>query len=227
MEQLMMWWQELSLRTRMVMAGCLAVMVLLLVGWGLLHRSPVAALPAKIPPATQAMSASGSHKVATETGSQASSSHDTRVFVDVQGAVRKPGLYQFGPEMRVADAIQTAGGLAPRADRQQINLATRLTDQQKLYIPLKGEKVPQVATSGTSAGGTSDSQGSGGPTTVVNLNTATVADLQRLTGIGEKKAQKIVAYREEHGSFKSVKDLAQVPGFGDKTVANLQDQLTT
>ncbi|WP_225417966.1 helix-hairpin-helix domain-containing protein [Levilactobacillus huananensis] len=227
MEQVMMWWQELRMRTRVAMAGCLAVTVVLLVGWGLLHRTPTATLPAKIPPATQAISESGSHKAVAGVESRVSSSHDTRVFVDVQGAVRKPGLYQFTAEMRVADAIQTAGGLAPRADRQQINLATRLTDQQKLYIPLKGEKVPQVATSGMAAGEASGTQGSSGPTTVVNLNTATVADLQQLTGIGEKKAQKIVAYREEHGSFKSVKDLAQVSGFGDKTVAKLQDQLTT
>jgi len=61
----------------------------------------------------------------------------------------------------------------------------------------------------------------------VNLNTATVADLQQLTGIGEKKAQKIVAFRTEHGAFKTVNDLTQVPEFGEKTVANLQDQLTT
>ncbi|WP_125547380.1 ComEA family DNA-binding protein [Levilactobacillus lindianensis] len=226
MEQLIMWWQRLSLRMRLMIAGGLGMTVLLLVGWGLLHRAPVATLPAKIPPATQTISESGSHQVTADTGSQTSSSHDTRVFVDVQGAVRKPGLYQFSAEMRVADAIQTAGGLAPRADRQQINLATRLTDQQKLYIPLKGEKLPQTAASGPTTGGASGSQSSSA-TTVVNLNTATVADLQQLTGIGEKKAQKIVAFREEHGSFKSVKDLAQVPGFGDKTVANLQDQLTT
>lgn len=225
MEQLIMWWQGLSLRMRVMIAGGLGMTVLLLVGWGLLHRAPVATLPAKIPPATQAISESGSHQVTAGTG-RASSSHDTRVFVDVQGAVRKPGLYQFSAEMRVADAIQTAGGLAPRADRQQINLATRLTDQQKLYIPLKGEKLPQTAASGPTTGGASGSQSSSA-TTVVNLNTATVADLQQLTGIGEKKAQKIVTFREEHGSFKSVKDLAQVPGFGDKTVANLQDQLTT
>lgn len=133
--------------------------------------------------------------------------------------------------MRVADAIKTAGGLTAKADRQQVNLASRLTDQQQLTIPLKGEK-PVSAGGKESAAATSQSDSGGstkasGPTAVINLNTATVADLQQLTGIGEKKAQKIVDYRTAHGSFQTVKDLTQVPGFGEKTVANLQDQLTT
>ncbi|ERK42225.1 comEA protein, partial [Levilactobacillus brevis ATCC 14869 = DSM 20054] len=126
-------------------------------------------------------------------------------------------------------ALKAAGGLVARADRQRINLAMRLTDQQQVYIPLKGEKMPETAGSAPSGSTatTASSQATGTPVAVVNLNTATVTELQQLTGIGEKKAQKIVDYRTDHGHFQSVKDLAQVPGFGEKTVANLQDQLTT
>ncbi|MFC6289346.1 ComEA family DNA-binding protein [Levilactobacillus angrenensis] len=227
------WWLTLP-RRQQLLAVLGGLSVLLVGGWLMLRQPAPAALPAAIPPATTS-SRSSSHSLATgnqtqPTATSQASSHDTRVFVDVQGAVRHPGLYQFSPEMRVADAIKAAGGLVARADRQQINLATRLTDQQQLYLPLKGEKRPAAATSGSSpatspSGATAGS--SSGSATVVNLNTATVTDLQQLTGVGAKKAQKIVDYRTEHGSFQSVADLAQVPGFGEKTVANLQDQLTT
>jgi len=231
----MEWWFSLSRQRQLVWGGVLGVLaVVCLGGWLVIHRPTPAALPAAIPPA-QSQSQAISH-VATsgaKTGNQVSS-HDTRVFVDVQGAVAHPGLYEFTAEMRVADAIKAAGGLTAKADRRQVNLASRLTDQQQLTIPQKGEHVASTGSqSATSvAGKTSPAaesgatkSGSGG--TVVNLNTATVSDLQQLTGIGEKKAQKIVDYRTAHGSFQTVKDLAQVPGFGEKTVANLQDQLTT
>lgn len=221
------WWFGLP-RQRQLLAVLGGIGVLVVGGWLMLRQPAPAALPAAIPPATTSSSgrlqSTSGH---TQTASQASS-HDTRVFVDVQGAVNHPGLYQFSPEMRVADAIKAAGGLVARADRQQINLATRLTDQQQLYLPLKGEKHPATATSGSApASSGSSASASSGNATVVNLNTATVTDLQQLTGVGAKKAQKIVDYRTEHGSFQSVTDLAQVPGFGEKTVANLQDQLTT
>lgn len=223
------WWFGLP-RQRQWLAVLGGIGVLVIGGWLMLHQPAPAALPAAIPPATtsndRVQSTTSGHPQAA---SQASS-HDTQVFVDVQGAVNHPGLYQFSPEMRVADAIKAAGGLVARADRQQINLATRLTDQQQLYLPLKGEKRPATATSGSAPAGSGSgpsASSSSGSATVVNLNTATVTDLQQLTGVGAKKAQKIVDYRTEHGSFQSVADLAQVPGFGEKTVANLQDQLTT
>ncbi|AYM03030.1 ComEA family DNA-binding protein [Levilactobacillus brevis] len=223
------WWFGLP-RQRQLLAVLGGIGVLVIGGWLMLHQPASAALPAAIPPAT---TSSGRVQSTTSGHPQAASqasSHDTRVFVDVQGAVNHPGLYQFSPEMRVADAIKAAGGLVARADRQQINLATRLTDQQQLYLPLKGEKRPATATSSStpaSSGSGTSANSSSGSATVVNLNTATVTDLQQLTGVGAKKAQKIVDYRTEHGSFQSVADLAQVPGFGEKTVANLQDQLTT
>lgn len=231
----MEWWFSLSRQRQLVWGGVLGVLaVIFLGGWLVIHRPTPAALPAAIPPAQAQQSQSVSH-VATsgaKMGSQVSS-HDTRVFVDVQGAVAHPGLYEFAAEMRVADAIKAAGGLTAKADRRQVNLASRLTDQQQLTIPQKGEHAASssgqtttpAATKAAQAGGSGTAKSSGG--TVVNLNTATVSDLQQLTGIGEKKAQKIVDYRTAHGSFQTVKDLAQVPGFGEKTVANLQDQLTT
>ncbi|WP_143463208.1 helix-hairpin-helix domain-containing protein [Levilactobacillus enshiensis] len=230
MARLIDWWQEFSWKQRiLVVAMGLAI---LSVGWWLtVARASPEPVSVAIPPATtnSVSDKSERHSVrATASSGSQVSSHDTQVFVDVQGAVKHPGLYQFGPEMRVADAIKTAGGLNGHADRQQINLATRLTDQQQLYIPAKGEKVTEArATTATSSAQAAGSQSASQTTAVVNLNTATVADLQQLTGIGEKKAQKIVDFRTAHGAFKTVNDLTQVPGFGEKTVANLQDQLTT
>ncbi|NLR09280.1 MULTISPECIES: ComEA family DNA-binding protein [Lactobacillaceae] len=233
MQQVMTWWCGLSRRYQVIL-GAGGLLVVGLVVWGglILSRPAPTTLPVAVPPQPTAQrQVSQSSTTGASLASQVSH-HDTRVFVDVQGAVAHPGLYQFAAEMRVADAIKAAGGLTAKADRQQVNLASRLTDQQQLTIPQKGEHPAasassSVATATGKAGASSGTAKSGDQTTVVNLNTATVADLQQLTGVGEKKAQKIVDYRTAHGSFQTVKDLAQVPGFGEKTVANLQDQLTT
>jgi len=220
------WWRRLP-RIWQIGIGVAVGMAVVLMGWGLL--TPLKASPPGVVPTMRSSSATGNNQTGArtplksgESHSGSEVSHPTRIFVDIQGAVNHPGLYQFTSEMRVADALKAAGGLVPRADRRQVNLAARLTDQQQLYLPLKGEKAPAAATQTTGTKTTSEST-----TTVVNLNSASVTELQQLTGIGEKKAEKIVAYRNDHGSFQSVKDLAQVPGFGDKTVANLADQLTT
>lgn len=235
LENIKSWWWDRSQRDKWLIGGVVALIIMGIMGGLLLHQPATSApLPATVPPAAQGSQRESGvvrENAARVRGDASSaSSHDTRVFVDVQGGVNHPGLYQFSAEMRVADAIKAAGGLAARADRQQVNLATKLTDQQQLYIPLRGEKAPAAqatsSTANTASGSPAAKQGSSGPAAVINLNTATVTELQQLTGIGEKKAQKIVDYRSEHGSFKAVKDLSQVPGFGDKTVANLQDQLT-
>lgn len=206
------WLAQLPRRVQLIV-GSMGVVVLIGLGWMLLRPEATSVATGTPPPATTNSALVTSRQTlssgATGISKASTVSHDTRVFVDVQGAVKRPGLYQFSQGMRVADALKTAGGLVARADRKRINLATRLVDQQQLYIPLKGEKTPATnasptdggAATGTSAGAASSS------TPVVNLNTATVADLQQLTGVGAKKAQKIVDYRNEHGDFKSVSDL--------------------
>lgn len=173
-------------------------------GWWLTRPVANPAFPASVPSATQASATSRAGQVATSptaSSSQVASSHDERVFVDVQGAVKHPGLYQFSSTMRIADALKAAGGLVERADRQRINLAMRLTDQQQVYIPLKGEKVSETAGSvpSGSTATTASSQATGTPVAVVNLNTATVTELQQLTGIGEKKGPEDCGL--SHGSW--------------------------
>lgn len=153
------------------------------------------------------------------------------VYVDIKGAVHHPGAYQMGNHQRVGDAVQKAGGYTAEADPNQINLAQKITDQMVIYIPRKGEKIPIVnsnLTSNLDNGGEANLR----PTTTesnpngkVNLNTATLEQLKGLTGIGEKKAQKIIEYRQQHGQFKSIEELKNVNGFGEKSLATLAGQI--
>lgn len=147
--------------------------------------------------------------------------------MDVKGAVNQPGVYRLSRGSRVQEALQAAGGATAEADINQVNLAKALQDAQVVYIPRHGEKLPSEfagdgASASNSPNGGSDS--SAGP--IINLNTATKDQLQQLTGIGDKKADLIIAYRQAHGSFRTVDDLKKVQGFGDKTVAKLKDQLS-
>ena len=140
------------------------------------------------------------------------------IVVDVQGAVQKPGVYHVKDKAIVQEVIQAAGGFAANADMKQINQAKRAADQMQIYIPVKGERTITPA-SMNSSGGSQDKK-------IVNINTATVDDFKDVTGIGPKKAEKVIAYREEHGQFKTLHDLTNVSGIGEKSLAKLKDQLT-
>jgi competence protein ComEA len=121
---------------------------------------------------------------------------------------------------RVADLIRAAGGETAEADLSSINRAILLKDQDKVYIPVKGESISANTASNQGSSSVSNSGGE-----KIHLNSATVADLQKLNGVGQKKAEQIVAYREQNGPFKSVEDLTKVSGIGEKTLAGFKDQL--
>jgi competence protein ComEA len=129
------------------------------------------------------------------------------LVVQAAGAVAKPGLYRLVPGSRVDDLVQAAGGLAADADPDRINLAAPLSDGQKVYVPRTGEQVPADADTGRPAG----SSPSAAP---LDLNAATVAQLDALPGVGPATAQAIVDYRAQHGRFRSVDDLLGVRGIG-------------
>lgn len=140
------------------------------------------------------------------------------LFVDIKGAVDEPGVYEMQEGDRIQDVVQKAGGFTSEADETMINLALRLTDQMMVYIPQIGEEssipvLPELASE--------DNSGN-----KVNLNTAGVPELTTLNGIGEKKAEKIIQYREENGSFKSIEELKNVSGIGDKTFESLKDSIS-
>ncbi len=111
--------------------------------------------------------------------------------------------------------------MSEEADTTQVNYAQKVKDQMIIYVPKKGESVPQSLEN--AAGISTCSAKSGGK---INLNTATEAELQTISGIGAKKAQEIIRFRDEQGPFKTVEELKNVPGIGEKTVERLKDMLT-
>jgi competence protein ComEA len=138
------------------------------------------------------------------------------LVVDVEGAVRRPGLMRLRSGSRVADAVARAGGFGRKADRSAVNLAAPVADGQQVLVPRAGAPPPA---GGASAG----SAGVGGP---VSLSSATAEQLDTLPGIGPVTAQKIVAFREQHGAFHSVDDLDAIPGIGPARLAELQGLVT-
>jgi competence protein ComEA len=129
-----------------------------------------------------------------------------RLVVDVVGAVRRPGLYRLSTGSRVDAAVAAAGGVTARADRIGVNFAAPLADGQQVVVPVRGA---------VAAGGSASS----GP---VSLSAATPEQLDALPGIGPSTASKIVAFRQQHGAFRSVEELDAVPGIGPARLAELK-----
>lgn len=152
-------------------------------------------------------------------------SSQEKIMVDVKGAVRQAGVYELPVGSRVYDAVQKAGGMTDEANSQSVNLAQKLEDESIVYVAKNGEEVAPVASVSASAGTTGDGekQSKDGK---VNLNTATEAELQTISGIGQKRAQDIIAYREEKGKFQSVDELKNVSGIGQKTLEKLKEHVT-
>lgn len=134
------------------------------------------------------------------------------VTVHVAGQVAHPGVYAVPAGGRVADAVIAAGGAAAEADVEQINLAARLSDGERIYVPKKGEPAPPAFAGPAPAGGAT--KGGGAPAGPVDLNTATAEQLEALPGVGPATSKAILAYRSSHGRFRSVTELLEVPGIG-------------
>ena len=148
---------------------------------------------------------------------------DQLVTVDVKGAVKKPGVYQLQSNSRVHDALEKAGGLTDEADLKSVNQAQKLSDEAVVYVAKVGENAVDVTTSAPASATSGTGQAK---SALVNLNTATEADFQTISGIGQKRAQDIIAYREANGRFKSVDDLKNVSGIGAKTLEKLKEYVT-
>ncbi len=164
---------------------------------------------------------SSSSELVEETSTKVSE-EPSQLVVDVKGAVAKPGLYTLEEGSRVNDAVEAAGGLTSQADPKSINLAQKLSDEAVVYVASKGENISVVASTTTSSAMSQEEKN----TSLVNLNTATEADLQTISGIGAKRAADIIAYREANGGFKSVDDLNNVSGIGDKTMESIRPYVT-
>jgi competence protein ComEA len=152
---------------------------------------------------------------AVTTPSPTASAEAEEVVVAVAGKVRRPGLLRLPAGSRVADAVTAAGGLAPGAAAGLLNLARRVTDGELIAVGL-----PENVEEGASAGGTPSGSGK------VNLNLATAAQFEALPGIGAVLAQRIVAFRQRHGPFRSVEGLREVDGIGARKFEDLRDAVT-
>lgn len=150
---------------------------------------------------------------------------DGKMYVDIKGAVRAPGMYEVTSDMRVLNVIDMAGGLKEKADDKQINFSQKLEDQMIIYIPLEGEEIPDAINNQNTSKETSGGKGSE-ESGKINLNQAEKEELMTLNGVGEKKAEKIIEYREDNGSFKSIEDLKNVNGIGEKTFESLKESIT-
>ncbi len=141
----------------------------------------------------------------------------------VTGAVLQPDVYRLAPGSIVKDAIEAAGGVTGDADLVRINLAQELHDQQQVYVPRVGEAdAPPPVTGGTPT----LSSGEVAPGGKVNINTATLEELDTLPGIGSELAERIIEFREANGPFKSIEDITLVSGIGQVTFEKMKDRIS-
>lgn len=145
--------------------------------------------------------------------------------VHVAGAVRRPGVYRVREGSRIEAAIRRAGGAGPRADVNAINLAARVSDGQQVVVPAR--PAPHPAASGAASAEVTAAPPGSPPAAaaIVDLNTATADQLDQLEGVGPVTARKILDWRRQHGGFRSVDDLANVPGIGEKRMAALRPRV--
>lgn len=143
------------------------------------------------------------------------------IVVDVAGAVLNPSVVTLPAGSRVNDAIQAAGGLMSDADTTAINRAKTLTDGEQVYVPTQGENAPVSAEGGTGAASSSAAVSSPSEPALVNINTASIDELDTLPGVGPSTAQAIVDDRTQNGPFTSTEDLMRVSGIGEKKFEKL------
>ncbi|GGS06714.1 DNA-binding protein [Micromonospora fulviviridis] len=160
---------------------------------------------------------------APESSAPAPTGSTGQVVVALAGKVRRPGLVRLPAGARVADAIEAAGGALPGVDVALLNPARKVTDGELILVGVTappGQGAPAAGGGGPAAGGAAPGSGP------VNLNTATLAQLDALPGVGPVLAQRILDHRDQHGGFRSVSDLRQVDGIGDARYEQLKDLVT-
>jgi len=149
--------------------------------------------------------------------------NDSKIVVDIKGAVKAPKEYELKAGSRVRDLIEIAGGLTPEADEEKIYFSKILEDEQCIKIYKIGEEVLdseiEVEKQQEKGTGAVDSKGK------ININKATVDELMTIPGIGQVKAQSIVDYRNENGKFNSIDELTNITGIGVKTLEKLRDKV--
>ena len=197
-----------------IIGGVLAVIVIILVG----RRMMASPTKEKV---------MVTNAVNTTRVEEATTMMPQNCYVDIKGEVLRPGVYEFSCESRMQEVIKKAGGFTEEADETKINLAQKISDQMQIIVPNLHSKQEGGVTEGNSEkGNSSNSTPSNSKQGTVNINTATLEELQTIKGIGKKKAEAILQYRKEHGAFRTKEDLLQVKGIGKKALEAIESQVT-
>lgn len=197
-----------------IIGGVLAVIVIILVGRGMMASSTKEKVMV-------------TNAVNTTRVEETTTMMPQNCYVDIKGEVLRPGVYEFSCESRIQEVIKKAGGFTEEADETKINLAQKITDQMQIIVPNLHSKQEGGVTEGNSEkGNLSNTTPSNSKQGTVNINTATLEELQTIKGIGKKKAEAILQYRKEHGAFRTKEDLLQVKGIGKKALEAIESQVT-
>lgn len=192
-----------------LVGGTIAVAAVLVGGYWL-TRPPAAPPETALPFATT---------VPVAAATTPSTTAPAELVIHVAGAVARPGVTRVAAGARVVDAVDAAGGLAPQADGSRVNLAAPVADGERVYIPAVGEAAPPPA---AGVGGAAAAE----PAGPINLNTATVDQLDELPGVGPATATAIVSHRDRVGGFTSVDQLLDVRGIGEAKLEQLRPLVT-
>ena len=197
-----------------IISGVLAVIVIILVGRGMMASSTKEKVMV-------------TNAVNTTRVEETTTMMPQNCYVDIKGEVLRPGVYEFSCESRIQEVIKKAGGFTEEADETKINLAQKITDQMQMIVPNVQSKQEGGVTDGNSEkGNLSNTTPSNSKQGTVNINTATLEELQTIKGIGKKKAEAILQYRKEHGPFRTKEDLLEVKGIGKKPLEAIESQVT-
>ena len=197
-----------------IIGGVLAVIVIILVGRGMM------ASPTK-------EKVMVTNAVNTTRVEETTTMIPQNCYVDIKGEVLRPGVYEFFCESRMQEVIKKAGGFTEEADETKINLAQKISDQMQIIVPnLHSQQEGGVTEGNSGKGNLSNTTPSNSKQGTVNINTATLEELQTIKGIGKKKAEAILQYRKEHGAFRTKEDLLQVKGIGKKALEAIESQVT-
>ncbi len=141
---------------------------------------------------------------------------EDNIIIHIAGCVENEGVYEIKKDSRISDAVEIAGGLTSDANTKVINLAQKLSDGQKIYIPNINEDIEEYEDENINLFNYDD---------LVNINTANQTELETLPGIGPSTADKIIKYRKENGNFENIEDIKNVSGIGDAKYENIKDKI--
>ena len=196
-----------------IISGVLAVIVIILVGRGMMASSTKEKVMV-------------TNAVNTTRVEETTTMMPQNCYVDIKGEVLRPGVYEFSCESRIQEVIKKAVGFTEEADEIKINFAQKISDQMQIIVPNLNSKQEGGVTEGNSEkGNLSNTTPSNLKQGTVNINTATLEELQTIKGIGKKKAEAILQYRKEHGAFRTKEDLLQVKGIGKKALEAIESQV--